>query len=296
MKLSLSKNNDVPLRQQLTEQIVTLIATGQIARGEQLPSVRTLARQLNIHHNTVSEAYQDLVRRGWLSRKRGTKLVVGTRASVHPRSFTLDELINETIQRATETGYTLQALTKRVRERLQQEPADHVLVVEEEEGLRKLICREVLEKVRWPVESCSPGEFAKEPDLCVGAQVFAPRHLKDELKTAGLEVRPPIWITYSTADEHLELIRSLRYPSTIGAASLSASLLKAARSFFAPALGRRHAFQAFLLVEGQRMDLGAVDVLFCDSMTIKNVRAKQKVPYPLVSSDCLQELASTLAP
>jgi DNA-binding transcriptional regulator YhcF (GntR family) len=71
MQIVLSKDSDVPLRQQLAEQIVFLITTGQLQAGEALPSVRALGRQSKVHHNTVSEAYQDLVRRGWLTRRRG---------------------------------------------------------------------------------------------------------------------------------------------------------------------------------------------------------------------------------
>ena len=76
MQISLTKNSDVPLRQQLAEQIVFLITTGQLSAGEELPSVRALARQVKVHHNTVSEAYQDLVRRNWLTRRRGSRLTV----------------------------------------------------------------------------------------------------------------------------------------------------------------------------------------------------------------------------
>jgi GntR family transcriptional regulator / MocR family aminotransferase len=57
MQIALSKTSDVPLRQQLTEQIVFLITTGQLHLGEELPSVRALARMSKVHHNTVSEAY-----------------------------------------------------------------------------------------------------------------------------------------------------------------------------------------------------------------------------------------------
>ena len=79
MRISLSKNSDVPVRQQLAEQIVFLITTGKLRAGEPLPSVRAFARRLKVHHNTVSEAYQDLVRRNWLTRQRGSRLIVGAR-------------------------------------------------------------------------------------------------------------------------------------------------------------------------------------------------------------------------
>ena len=61
MQIVLSKDSDVPLRQQLAEQIVFLITTGQLQAGAELPSVRALGRLSKVHHNTVSEAYQDLM-------------------------------------------------------------------------------------------------------------------------------------------------------------------------------------------------------------------------------------------
>lgn len=90
-----------------------------------MPSARALARRANVHHNTVSKAYQDPVRREWLTRKRGSRLVVGT-PSVRSQQFDagLDVLINETIKRAKRAGFALQMLRNRVRERLLEEPAD----------------------------------------------------------------------------------------------------------------------------------------------------------------------------
>ncbi len=205
MKISLSKNSDVPLWQQLAEQIVVLIATGQLLAGQQLPSVRALARRVKVHHNTVSEAYQDLVRRNWLTRQHGSRLVVGTGPSSGQKSpSSLDELINESIQRAKQMGYSLRALTECVRNRLLAEPPDHFLVVEEEPELREIIRHEVQEKLAWPVESCTPEQFEKESALAVGAQVFAPSHTVERLKRFVPQNRPPVSITYSVADEHID--------------------------------------------------------------------------------------------
>src|SRR5690349_24600477 len=111
MRILLSKSSDVPVKQQLAEQIVYLITTGELREGEELPSVRALARRVTVHYNTVSEAYQYLVERRWLSRQRGSKLVVGARASSkRKRPSSLDELINRSIQQAKEMGYSLQEL------------------------------------------------------------------------------------------------------------------------------------------------------------------------------------------
>jgi GntR family transcriptional regulator len=297
MQISLSKNSDVPLRQQLAEQIVFLITTGQLRAGQQLPSVRALARRVKVHHNTVSEAYQDLVRRNWVTRQRGSRLIVGVRKGSSPEPpSSLDELINESILRAKQMGYSLQALTECVRNRLLAEPADHFLFVDEEPGLCEVIRQEVQEKLGWPVATCSPEQFAKEPGLAVGAQVFAPNHIIGELNSRVPQNRPSISITYSGADHYLELIRNLKKPSIIAAASISESVLKTARSFFAPAIGRRHAFREFLLAQSERMELRGVDVAFCDSLTVRTVSCRRKIRYRLVAPGCLEDLASALGP
>src|SRR5262245_15984808 len=142
MDIHIDSSSDVPIRRQLTEQIVFLIAIERLKVGDALPSVRELSRRLKIHRNTVSEAHQELVRRNWLRGRRGSRLTVLSRIEL-TGTATLDDLINQTIARARENGYSLQALRERVRERLLTEPPDHLLVVEQNEELRELIREEL---------------------------------------------------------------------------------------------------------------------------------------------------------
>ncbi len=296
MLISLNKNGGIPLRQQLADQIVFLITTGQLRAGEQLPSVRALARLSKVHHNTVSEAYQDLVRRDWLTRKRGSRLIVGTGAGAGKSSpSNLDELINESIQRAGNMGYSLQALTQRVRERLLAQSPDHILIVEEEAGLCEIIRQEVHEKLGWPVEGCSVEQLTKNPSLAVGAQVLAPNYIIEALKPFVPQNQPPVSITYSKADEHLDLIRALTKPSIVAVVSVSDSLLRTAQSLLAPAVGRLHTFRAFLLPQKGRIDLTGIDVVFCDSVAMSGVRCRRKIRYHLVDAGCLENLEQQLS-
>ena len=163
MQISLSEHSEVPLQQQVAEQIVFLITTGRLRSAQQLPSVRSLARRLKIHHNTVSKAYQDLVRRGWIKGKHGGRLYVGVGkpSGVGESHASLDELISESIQRARQMGYSLQALRERVLERLFAAPPDHILVVEDELGLRQIIAAEICSRFGKHVETCSLAELAK---------------------------------------------------------------------------------------------------------------------------------------
>jgi DNA-binding transcriptional regulator YhcF (GntR family) len=294
MQIALSKNSDVPLRQQLAEQIVFLITTGQLRAGEALPSVRALARQSKVHHNTVSEAYQQLVSRGWLTRRRGTQLVVGTISGAPlAKPHTLDELINESIERAREMGYSLQALRQKVLERLMAEPPDHFLVVEQEPGLREIIRQEVIDSLGLPVESCSLEDFAGEPNLAIGAQALAANHLVDDLKALVPQSRPTIGLVYSQAAEHLDLIRKLKNPSIVAVVSVSESLLRTARSLLAPAIGRKHTLNEILVMKDAPVTLGTVDLVFCDTITVSLVRSRRKVHYRLIATSCLEHLASS---
>ena len=62
--ISLDLRGREPIFVQIEERICEMIALGAISPGEQLPPVRTLARQLGINPNTVQKAYQELERRG----------------------------------------------------------------------------------------------------------------------------------------------------------------------------------------------------------------------------------------
>ena len=52
------------------------IATGELARGAQLPSVRALAEQLTVNANTVAKVYAELAEGGWLESRPGLGVFV----------------------------------------------------------------------------------------------------------------------------------------------------------------------------------------------------------------------------
>jgi len=68
--------SDRPSHQQLREQIISRITTGELQVGDVLSSVRTVARQLGIAVNTVSSVYRELVVEGWLAKRPSGQHVV----------------------------------------------------------------------------------------------------------------------------------------------------------------------------------------------------------------------------
>jgi len=67
----LNPSSGVPLYVQLQQQLRQRILTGQLADGEQLPSVRDLSAQLGLNPLTVSKVYQLLEREGFVETRRG---------------------------------------------------------------------------------------------------------------------------------------------------------------------------------------------------------------------------------
>lgn len=53
-----------PIYEQMKQKITELVMLGVLQTGEQLPSVRSLARELGVNPNTVQKAYQELEREG----------------------------------------------------------------------------------------------------------------------------------------------------------------------------------------------------------------------------------------
>ncbi len=60
-----------PVYRQLVDQLRALCVEGRLAPDQKLPSVREMAANLGVHHNTVAEAYRTLAEEGWLAIEHG---------------------------------------------------------------------------------------------------------------------------------------------------------------------------------------------------------------------------------
>lgn len=76
MLLRLDFNSDVPIYQQIRNQVVTAIASGGLTPGEKLPTVRALAEEAGINMMTASKAYQLLKAEGYVTTGRRDGAVV----------------------------------------------------------------------------------------------------------------------------------------------------------------------------------------------------------------------------
>ena len=74
----LDRSRGVPLGVQLSGQIRELVLAGTLARGDRLPSTRSLATDLGVARSVTEQAYDQLLAEGWLETRRGAGTFVAS--------------------------------------------------------------------------------------------------------------------------------------------------------------------------------------------------------------------------
>jgi len=174
MRFWLSKTSDVSVKEQLLTQIMLAIVSDDLKPGQRLPSTREIARRYRIHPNTVSVVYAELSRRGWVEFRRGSGVYVRQfdcrpSADEHPE---LDRIIASFLQTARENGFSLAEIRSRIKQWLEIQTPDHFLIIEPDEGLRKILAVEIAEATGFPVRELTSLEDSS-PQVFSGAAPVA---------------------------------------------------------------------------------------------------------------------------
>ena len=82
--VAVDPKHPTPIYVQLDQGIRAAIATGRLAVGTQLPTVRQLAVDLRVNANTVARVYVELERAGVLETRRGVGTFVAARQPAVP--------------------------------------------------------------------------------------------------------------------------------------------------------------------------------------------------------------------
>jgi len=71
LKIIISNASNVPLYEQIKEAIKSEILSGELKEGEQLPSVRSLSKDLKVSILTVKKSYDELADEGFVETRQG---------------------------------------------------------------------------------------------------------------------------------------------------------------------------------------------------------------------------------
>ncbi|MDB5816314.1 MAG: GntR family transcriptional regulator [Rhodocyclales bacterium] len=112
-----------PIYRQLMAQIRRLIAAGQLAAGDELPSVRALAAAHAVNPMTISKAFSLLEAEGVLQRNRGAAMSVAALASpaTPSRLALLEPVLERVAAEATQLGLSADEVLAALKEKLQQQ-------------------------------------------------------------------------------------------------------------------------------------------------------------------------------
>jgi GntR family transcriptional regulator len=120
-RFALDLHTGVPVYRQLIDQVRAGVASGTLSAGDQLPTVRQLAVDLEINPNTVMRAYRELELGGMLETHQGTGTFISDKKlekKSAERDRQLGQMAGEFAARAGAAGFTLEELIDRMRELL----------------------------------------------------------------------------------------------------------------------------------------------------------------------------------
>ena len=71
MKIIISNSSSIPIYEQIKNQIINQIISGELQEGELIPSIRLLAKEIKISIMTIKKAYDELESEGYIKSVQG---------------------------------------------------------------------------------------------------------------------------------------------------------------------------------------------------------------------------------
>lgn len=103
----------MPVYRQIVDQVRGAVASGALSAGDQLPTVRQLAVDLEVNPNTVVRAYRELEYDGLLETHQGTGTFISDQKMPRAgdeRQRQLAQIVSDAVARAGAAGFTVQDL------------------------------------------------------------------------------------------------------------------------------------------------------------------------------------------
>lgn len=283
MKLWITRNSEISIKDQLVTQVRVAVAAGDLKAGDRLPSTREVARRFSIHPNTVSAAYRELARSGDVVKQDGSGVFV---AESNVRTDVLDRLINEMISKAGSYGFEKQDVLRRVGRRLESTsgPVGFALF-EPNPNLAEIVVHEVSTATGLSVTVVGADELAGVLER--GLRLIA---LADE--KPNLVVYECTFLTANSVA--ISMAGQTRPASNDIVAIVSAweEFMTYARVFLIAAKIDADSIVAISTKDrGWRSKLRAASVIICDSVVAGKLSGDKRVRiFPLIARSSLSEL------
>lgn len=113
MDIVISNSSPDPLYEQIAKQLKNSILKGELTPGDLLPSIRTLAKELQISVITTKRAYEELEKEGFIESVTGKGSYVAGQSSAiikEKRLKTVEDKLAEAVSQSKALGIELEEL------------------------------------------------------------------------------------------------------------------------------------------------------------------------------------------
>lgn len=117
MNIIISNSSQDPIYEQIVKQIKNMIIRGELTENEQLPSIRSLARDLQISVITTKKAYADLEKDGYIATVQGKGSYVAAQNKELLKEMRL-KIVEEKLAEAVDAGRSVELSLEEMQEML----------------------------------------------------------------------------------------------------------------------------------------------------------------------------------
>lgn len=295
MKIWISKNSEIPVREQLITQITLGIAAGDFSVGEKLPSTREIARRCDLHSNTVSFAYQKLVDQKLLEFRKGSGFYVAESASERIEGRRrLGHLIQDFLTTAKSHGFTEAEVIELLHRTREGSASNNVVLVESDAALRKILLHELSSHcprlIGLSLEDCSSGDVS--PDATLVAMLDEKPKL-DPLLNFG---QPCIYLKGRSVSAAMSGQNRPGPDEIVAVVSEWEGFLSFARVMLLAAnIDPGRLVVRSTADEGWKDSIKRASIIICDSLTAANLDGSDRVrQFRIISDESLDELANAM--
>lgn len=292
IRLWLSRRTATSVHDQLTSQLILGILSERLEPGERLPSIRSLARRLQLHPNTVSAVYRSLANGGWVTQRPGSGVFVRHSRRTNTNEG-VDAFAESYLKEGLARGYSRDDLFRSIQKYLNQ-PHGGFLVVDPDRELARILAAEISEVVGRTVPFAGYGEADSLLDetTCI---LITGRFARTD--PDGLRTRSRRTIQLKSMQDVVADHQRPPAPILLGVVSRSNAVLRWA-SILASALGFSPDAVVFRNPErpGWREGLHACHLVAADIVSAQELECKSKlVRFRIVSDEFLAELKGPAA-
>lgn len=171
MQIKIRRNSGVPVKEQIRAQIELAMLSGDLPRGSRLPPIRTWARKLKVHANTISAAYRELSASGHVVVRSGSGVFVEPRARRTALQPTVAEKLRAAVEEAVASGLSTADIQAAVARFADPDEPECVLVVDPSREMGAVYASEIREAIGGEVRVATLDDLDADPKLGAGLVV-----------------------------------------------------------------------------------------------------------------------------